>query len=460
MSLKSIVEVNMMNKTLHIGVAAMVSASLLIGGFTQEGGVQSVGASSSSKSVQQNLIQSIASQARPFKTTDPTKSLDDLKPLKNMIGSARYVGLGESTHGSSEIFNMKFRLVKYLVTEMGFTNFGLEEDWGVGLKVNEYIQTGKGDPRKLLRLLYPTDEHVAMLKWMKDYNANPANKKKIQFVGLDLKALDETVFNKVINYVKQHHPEVLDEVKNNYTELAKASGNLQGYVKLTPEERKSFNEQARKVVQLLDKVTKQGSAESNTSELVWVKATARVIENFTSMTIPSDYTGLIKLHEQYLADNVIWAQTALGGKTIFSGHNTHVAKGIVDKKLYPYVAGKMLKERLGDQYVIMGSTTSEGKFTLYREYDPNTGNGKLSTYEIPKNVNSFNYTLGKVSHDKYLLDLRHLHGKAKSWVQEKRKILSAGAQVFSKDDLYYDASLKEQFDIIFHIRKTSPSHIK
>lgn len=36
-----------------------------------------------------------------------------------MIGSAQYVGLGENTHGSSEIFTMKFRLVKYLVTEMG-----------------------------------------------------------------------------------------------------------------------------------------------------------------------------------------------------------------------------------------------------------------------------------------------------------------------------------------------------
>ena len=37
-----------------------------------------------------------------------------------MIGNAQYVGLGENTHGSSEIFTMKFRLVKYLVTEMGF----------------------------------------------------------------------------------------------------------------------------------------------------------------------------------------------------------------------------------------------------------------------------------------------------------------------------------------------------
>ena len=94
-----------------------------------------------------------------------------------MIGNAQYVGLGENTHGSSEIFTMKFRLVKYLVTEMGFTNFAMEEDWGNGLKLNEYIQTGKGNPREFLKLLYPTDEIIAMIEWMKDYNADPSNKK-------------------------------------------------------------------------------------------------------------------------------------------------------------------------------------------------------------------------------------------------------------------------------------------
>ena len=122
-----------------------------------------------------------------------------------MIGNAQYVGLGENTHGSSEIFTMKFRLVKYLVTEMGFTNFAMEEDWGNGLKLNEYIQTGKGNPREFLKLLYPTDEIIAMIEWMKDYNADPSNK-KIQFIGLDLKALDQGSFNKVIDYVRLHRP--------------------------------------------------------------------------------------------------------------------------------------------------------------------------------------------------------------------------------------------------------------
>ncbi len=36
----------------------------------------------------------------------------------------------------------------------------------------------KGNPREFLKLLYPTDEIIAMIEWMKDYNADPSNKKK------------------------------------------------------------------------------------------------------------------------------------------------------------------------------------------------------------------------------------------------------------------------------------------
>jgi len=174
------IEVEKMNKK---SIIAMVSTALLVTGCVEVGEAQTVAVENSGQSIQKNIVKSIQSQAYPLKTIEPSKSFEDLKPLKKMIGSAQYVGLGENTHGSSEIFTMKFRLVKYLVTEMGFTNFTMEEDWGNGLKLNEYIQTGKGNPREFLNLLYPTDEIIAMIDWMKDYNANPSNKKKSNLLG-------------------------------------------------------------------------------------------------------------------------------------------------------------------------------------------------------------------------------------------------------------------------------------
>ncbi|WP_417896986.1 erythromycin esterase family protein [Bacillus toyonensis] len=440
-------------------MVAMVSTAILVAGGGEVGKAQTVAVEDSAQSIQKNIVKSIQSQAHPLKTTEPSKPFEDLKPLKKMIGGAQYVGLGENTHGSSEIFTMKFRLVKYLVTEMGFTNFTMEEDWGNGLKLNEYIQTGKGNPREFLKLLYPTDEIIAMIEWMKDYNADPSNKKKIQFIGLDLKTMDQSVFNKVIDYVKQHRPDLRAEVEENYKDLSSFTGSIQEYMNLAPEMKAKFKANAEKVAQLLKDEKEQTNKDVGSSEYIWVKATANAIEKFTTMLLSNDYPNVIKLHEQYLADHAMWAQETFGGKTMVWAHNIHMAKGIIDEKLYPDAAGQFLKERLDNNYVTIGSTTTEGNFTLYSEYNPSTG-GKIATDTIPQNVKSFNYTLGKVPYKMFLLDNRHLKGHAEKWVRAKRPLLSIGGQLLPDGSLYFDTSLLEQFDIIFHIRKTSPSHIK
>ncbi|PEA31081.1 erythromycin esterase [Bacillus toyonensis] len=449
----------MNKKKRYCGMVAMVSTAILVAGGGEVGKAQTVAVGDSAQSIQKNIVKSIQSQAHPLKTTEPSKPFEDLKPLKKMIGSAQYVGLGENTHGSSEIFTMKFRLVKYLVTEMGFTNFTMEEDWGNGLKLNEYIQTGKGNPREFLKLLYPTDEIIAMIEWMKDYNADPSNKKKIQFIGLDLKTMDQSVFNKVIDYVKQHRPDLRAEVEENYKDLSSFTGSIQEYMNLAPEMKAKFKANAEKVAQLLKDEKEQTNKDVGSSEYIWVKATANAIEKFTTMLLSNDYPNVIKLHEQYLADHAMWAQETFGGKTMVWAHNIHMAKGIIDEKLYPDAAGQFLKERLDNNYVTIGSTTTEGNFTLYSEYNPSTG-GKIATDTIPQNVKSFNYTLGKVPYKMFLLDNRHLKGHAEKWVRAKRPLLSIGGQLLPDGSLYFDTSLLEQFDIIFHIRKTSPSHIK
>ena len=45
---------------------------------------------------------------------------------------------------------MKRRIVEYLATHMGFTLFAIEEKMPEAYRVNEYVLTGRGDPKAVL----------------------------------------------------------------------------------------------------------------------------------------------------------------------------------------------------------------------------------------------------------------------------------------------------------------------
>src|SRR5207244_1135095 len=49
----------------------------------------------------------IRNTAIPVNGATPGQDYADLQPLKNLIGNARIVALGEATHGTSEFFQMK-----------------------------------------------------------------------------------------------------------------------------------------------------------------------------------------------------------------------------------------------------------------------------------------------------------------------------------------------------------------
>jgi len=66
----------------------------------------------------------IRARAVPLATVEAGHGFADLAPLAAAIGDARIVGLGEATHGTREFFQLKHRLLEWLVSERGFDVFG------------------------------------------------------------------------------------------------------------------------------------------------------------------------------------------------------------------------------------------------------------------------------------------------------------------------------------------------
>src|SRR3954469_1901885 len=69
-----------------------------------------------------------------------TGSKDDFDALLARIGEARFLLLGEATHGTHEFYKARAEITKRLVREKGFTVIAWEADWPDALRIHRYVQ--------------------------------------------------------------------------------------------------------------------------------------------------------------------------------------------------------------------------------------------------------------------------------------------------------------------------------
>src|SRR5436305_11379335 len=72
--------------------------------------------------------------------TRPLRGPEDLDPLLEQIGEARYVLLGEASHGTAEYYTWRAALSKRLITEKGFSFLAVEGDWPDCYRINRYVK--------------------------------------------------------------------------------------------------------------------------------------------------------------------------------------------------------------------------------------------------------------------------------------------------------------------------------
>src|SRR5512133_1953281 len=87
----------------------------------------------------------IRGAAIPLSTPVAGHGFEDMAPLKRIVGDARIVALGEATHGTREFFQLKHRMLEFLVTQMGFSIFSIEANMPQAYRLNDFILNGEGD---------------------------------------------------------------------------------------------------------------------------------------------------------------------------------------------------------------------------------------------------------------------------------------------------------------------------
>ena len=66
-------------------------------------------------------------------------------PLLGFIGDARFVLLGEASHGTHEFYRTRAEITKRLIEEKGFAAVAVEADWPDAYRINRYVRGASDD---------------------------------------------------------------------------------------------------------------------------------------------------------------------------------------------------------------------------------------------------------------------------------------------------------------------------
>lgn len=156
--------------------------------------------------------------AHPLATMDPTATLDDLEPLREMVGNADIVGLAEATRAGHEVASLGHRVLRFLVEELEFRVLAVQDDAAVVQRLDHYISTGQGDPRQLVSALWRprrTREMLDLVQWARSFTQrSPAD--PMRLVGLDQASAQPSDYTDVVTFVTRRDPAVGKRLRQRY----------------------------------------------------------------------------------------------------------------------------------------------------------------------------------------------------------------------------------------------------
>jgi erythromycin esterase len=320
----------------------------------------------------------IARNTVPFVSADAgdakTNSTDaDLVFLKDACRNASVMAFGESTHGTSEFFRLKHRLLAYAVKQLGVRLFAIEDNQVIVEKVNNYIRGGKGTARSAMYGMFSVwqnEEVHNMIQWLRDYNdLHPAD--PVQFAGFDIQDLRSPADSLAV-YLKRKDPLLADSVSSMLLPLLQ---NPQSHYAATAGDKAAWNDASAKAYACV-KQKENGWLRSSTTdnERSFIRRTLQYA-NLVKQYAHNLYTGHLPLYrDTAMAENIGWllSMQPPGSKIVVWAHDNHISRGddpVKENNIYGGISmGAHLSKKFGGAYKAFGLSSYTGTYWAQVSY--------------------------------------------------------------------------------------------
>jgi erythromycin esterase len=371
------------------------------------------------------IVDSLNEVIVPINTLSPDSNLSDLAFLKKTLADRSIVSLGEATHGTEEFFIYKDRLIRFMVSELGFKAIAFESDFSTVQRLDDYINNKIEQLKGGYNGFPLTPQTRIMLAWLRQYNQTRAIQERVHLYGIEARG-----FNNISGSILASFKNLSEESEALLTRIRNAS-----YSSLT-----------KKDIKEVKAIIPQLYQEAELSKTALARHYIALLDQGVDHFLKHDFGK----RDKFMADNVGWILKDNNvEKVIIWAHNGHVSKSSLFGS--PSL-GTHLFEKYKSKYFAIATDFSGGSvFSSMRK------KGKViwGNKDIPavNSKNNYEYYFQQCKTPNFIIDISSIknHNVLTPFFSEKRVMRMVGATggIFRTK-----VSIMDNFDLIVFIKST------
>jgi erythromycin esterase-like protein len=395
---------------------------------------------------------------------------DDFVPLLDRIGEARFVLLGEASHGTHEFYRIRSEITKCLIRTKGFTAIAVEADWPDASRVNRYVRGGMDDAdateslggfRRFPQWMWRNADVLDFVGWLRAHNDGARGAAApVGFYGLDLYSLHASI-EAVLTFLGRIDPTAAQRAMERYSCFDHFGADPQAYGYATSSGF-ALSCEAEVIEQLVElrrsaaayaKLDGQGAID----DLFHAEQNARLVQNAERYyrAMFGSRVSSWNVRDRHMAgtlDDLVGhlGRTGPSPKVVVWAHNSHLgdARATDMGSAGELNVGQLVREQYGDDAVLVGFTTHSGTVTATSNWDEPAQRKRVRP-ALPGSIEALFHDIGIPN---FLIHTA-ANDAVHSLLREPRLERAIGVIYRPETERmshYFHARLADQFDMVLH----------
>ena len=400
--------------------------------------------------------------------------LSDYDTLMNALGDARFVLIGEASHGTHEFYRERAQITKRLIEEKGFLAVAVEADFPDANRVNRYVNGSDVDSdvaealegfQRFPAWMWRNADVLDFIGWLRTYNDSlPLGGKKVGFHGLDLYSLHSSI-DAVLDYLKKVDPEGAVRARERYSCFDHFGSDSQRYGYQTSKGLADSceDEVAQQLAELHERSAELARRDGRVAadDYFYAEQNARLVKNaeeYYRMMYRSDVSSW-NLRDMHMMETLVALDKHLSepkskAKIVVWEHNSHVGDASATEMgaRGEWNVGQLTRHRYREESFLIGFTTYSGTVTAASDW----GGDAERKHVQPALSGSYEKLFHDTGMDRFLLLMSE--GSEVREALSKRLLERAIGVIYrpetERQSHYFQASLSHQFDAVIHVDHT------